>query len=58
MSLATLKIGAISCLAVGAGLGTFSAFIPGIEENNLENTSKSESALTIANQAKWDSVPG
>jgi hypothetical protein len=38
MSLATLKIGAISCLSVGTILGVFSAFIPGIEESNLEKT--------------------
>lgn len=58
MSLATLKVGAISCLAVGVGLGIFSAFIPGMEQDNLDQTSKTESQLTATNQAKWDSVPG
>lgn len=58
MSLTTLKVGAISCLAVGTFLGVFSAFIPGMEENNLEETSKTESQLTSGNQAKWDQVPG
>ena len=58
MSISALKIAAISCLAVGAGLGTFSAFIPGYYKDKLEKTSKTESALTNVNQAKWDSVPG
>jgi hypothetical protein len=58
MSIATLKIGAISCLAVGVTLGVVSFFIPGIEEDNLTSTTKSESQLSSSNQAKWDAVPG
>jgi hypothetical protein len=38
MSIATLKIGAISCLAVGVTLGVVSFFIPGYEEDNLTST--------------------
>lgn len=58
MSLTTLKVGAISCLAVGTILGIFSAFIPGMEQDNLEQTSKTESQLSSGNQAKWANVPG
>lgn len=58
MSLTSLKIGAISCLAVGITLGVVSVFIPGYEEDNLTTTTKSESQLSSTNQAKWDAVPG
>lgn len=58
MSLATLKIGAVACLSVGGILSVFSAFIPGMEQDNLESTAEENAFLTPSNQAKWDTVPG
>ena len=58
MSLGTLKIAMFVCLGVGSLLSIFSAFIPGLETNNLESTAQENSIMTPENQAKWDSVPG
>ena len=58
MSLSTLKIGAIAALSVGAVLSIFSAFIPGMETSNLENTAIQNSLLTEGNKDRWSLIPG